>query len=150
VHHARALGGGYLALAWPTEAALRLSFVQRPRNCSVSTALGVEYVFFHTTLGRYLAYVFWRRRPAVVWSILLQVLLRWLERVRVRHLLWQVRGRRWRLHLWLRRLLILYGGRAAAPAASRCIFVGMPHAHGARRLRRMPCRRRRLSRAAVT
>jgi hypothetical protein len=149
MQHARALCGGRLALAWPAAAAVRLFFLQRPRNCSAGAALGSEYVFFHTTLGRYLAYVFWRRRPAVVWSILLQVLLRWLGRVHLRHVLWQVRGRRWRLHLWLRRLFILYGGRASAPAMSRCVLVGMPRSHGARRLRRMPCRRRRLARAAV-
>ena len=62
---------------------------------------------------------------------------------------WQLKGRRWRLYFWLRRLFVLYVGISQSLLECRYVFVGTPHAHGFRRLKRRPCRHRRLARISA-
>lgn len=55
--------------------AFKLFFVQHARNYCLGLVDYLGFVLLYTTLGQHLAYVFWKRRPSVIWSIVLQAFL---------------------------------------------------------------------------
>lgn len=55
--------------------AFKLFFVQHARNYCLGMLDYMGFVIIYTTLGQHLSYVFWKRRPSVIWSIVLQAFL---------------------------------------------------------------------------
>jgi hypothetical protein len=129
--------------------AFKLFFVQHARNHCLGLVDYLGFVLLYTTLGQHLSYVFWKRRPSVIWSIVLQAFLEQIVPLQGIAITWQLKGRRWRLYFWLRRLFVLYVGLSQSLLECRYVFVGTPHAHGFRRLKRRPCRHRRLARISA-
>lgn len=126
--------------------AFKLFFVQHARNYCLGMIDYLGFVILYTTLGQHLSYVFWKRRPSVIWSIVLQAFLEQILPLQGIAITWQLKGRRWRLYFWLRRLFLLYVGMSQSLMECKYVFLGIPHAHGFRRLKRRPCRHRRLAR----
>lgn len=129
--------------------AFKLFFVQHARNYCLGLVDYLGFVLLYTTLGQHLSYVFWKRRPSVIWSIVLQAFLEQITPLQGIAITWQLKGRRWRLYFWLRRLFVLYVGLSQSLLECKYVFVGVPHAHGFRRLKRRPCRHRRLARISA-
>lgn len=129
--------------------AFKLFFVQHARNYCLGMLDYMGFVIIYTTLGQHLSYVFWKRRPSVIWSIVLQAFLEQIVPLQGVALTWQLKGRRWRLYFWLRRLFLLYVGMSESLLDCKYVFLGTPHAHGFRRRKRRPCRHRRLARVSA-
>lgn len=53
----------------------KLFFVQHARNYCLGMLDYMGFTVIYTTLGQHLSYVFWKRRPSVIWSIVLQAFL---------------------------------------------------------------------------
>lgn len=81
--------------------------------------------------------------------MVLQAFLEQISLLQGMAVIWQLKGRRWRLYFWLRRLFVLYVGMSQSMLESRYVFVGTPRAHGFRRRKRRPCRHRRLARVSA-